>query len=113
MSAGLRRVLNAYVAYYSKARTHLSLDKDAPISRGVEPPTNGNIAPPLPLSSNGLGGPGRPQMPRIGFSVGTPLGTNARPYGHQIPTNGHRVMAPRFWRGCITNTAWSDWRREP
>jgi transposase InsO family protein len=40
---GLRRVLNAYVAYYSSARTHLSLNKDAPISRGVEPPTNGNI----------------------------------------------------------------------
>jgi putative transposase len=40
---GLRRVLNAYVAYYSRARTHLSLNKDAPISRGVEPPTNGNI----------------------------------------------------------------------
>src|SRR5262245_37416367 len=30
---GLRRVLHAYVAYYLKSRTHLSLDKDSPISR--------------------------------------------------------------------------------
>lgn len=40
---GLRCVLHAYVEYYSRARTHLSLNKDAPISRAVEPPTNGNI----------------------------------------------------------------------
>src|SRR5688572_16491508 len=30
---GLRRVLHAYVEYYLRSRTHLSLDKDAPISR--------------------------------------------------------------------------------
>jgi len=29
---GLRRLLNAYVTYYSRVRTHLSLNKDAPIS---------------------------------------------------------------------------------
>ncbi len=40
---GLRRLLNAYVTYYSRVRTHLSLNKDAPISRAVAPPTNGNI----------------------------------------------------------------------
>jgi transposase InsO family protein len=32
---GLRRVLHAYVDYYLKSRTHLSLDKDAPVSRPV------------------------------------------------------------------------------
>jgi transposase InsO family protein len=40
---GLRRVLRAYVEYYLKSRTHLSLDKDAPMSRPVATPTNGEI----------------------------------------------------------------------
>jgi hypothetical protein len=30
---GLRRILNAYVAYYQRSRTHLSLDKDSPVPR--------------------------------------------------------------------------------
>jgi len=34
----LRRILAAYFAYYLRARTHLSLDKDAPDSRPIEPP---------------------------------------------------------------------------
>jgi len=38
---GLRRVLTAYVAYYSSSRTHLSLNKDAPIPRHVASPTDG------------------------------------------------------------------------
>jgi transposase InsO family protein len=40
---GLRRVLNAYVTYYLRSRTHVSLDKDAPISRPVAPPADGDI----------------------------------------------------------------------
>jgi putative transposase len=40
---GRRRVLHAYVEYYLKARTHLSLDKDAPISRPVASPADGDI----------------------------------------------------------------------
>jgi transposase InsO family protein len=40
---GLRRVLHAYVEYYLQSRTHLSLDKDAPISRRVASPDDGNI----------------------------------------------------------------------
>jgi transposase InsO family protein len=40
---GLRRVLTAYVEYYLKARTHLSLNKDSPVSRPVAPPTGGTI----------------------------------------------------------------------
>ena len=40
---GLRRVLLAYVESYLKSRTHLSLDKDAPMSRPVATPTNGAI----------------------------------------------------------------------
>jgi len=34
--AHLQRILNAYVRYYNCARTHLSLKKDAPLSRSIE-----------------------------------------------------------------------------
>lgn len=40
---GLRRVLNAYVEYYLKCRTHLSLDKDAPVSRPIASLGDGEI----------------------------------------------------------------------
>jgi putative transposase len=40
---GLRRVLHAYIAYYLKSRTHLSLDKDAPISRRAASRDDGEI----------------------------------------------------------------------
>ena len=40
---GLRCVLHAYVEYYLRSRTHLSLDKDAPISRPVASSTDGGI----------------------------------------------------------------------
>ena len=33
----LRRILTSYFAYYHRSRTHLSLDKDAPESRPVQP----------------------------------------------------------------------------
>jgi putative transposase len=41
----LRRILTAYFAYYHGARTHLSLDKDAPGGRPIEPPERGVILP--------------------------------------------------------------------
>jgi putative transposase len=40
---GLRRVLNAYMEYYLRSRTHLALDKDAPVSRLVARPSHGGI----------------------------------------------------------------------
>jgi len=40
---GLRRVLAAYVEYYAKSRTHLTLNKDAPVSRPVATPSDGEI----------------------------------------------------------------------
>ena len=40
---GLRRVLQAYLEYYLKSRTHLSLGKDAPVSRPIAPPGDGAI----------------------------------------------------------------------
>jgi len=39
----LRRILIRYFAYYHRARTHLSLDKDAPDVRPVELPDGGRI----------------------------------------------------------------------
>ena len=39
----LRRILRAYVNYYHDSRTHLSLNKDPPDPRPVEPPEIGNI----------------------------------------------------------------------
>jgi len=34
--AHLRQILSAYAAYYNQARTHLALQKDAPVNRGVQ-----------------------------------------------------------------------------
>src|SRR5450631_4922427 len=34
--AHLRRILSAYAAYYNQARTHLALEKDAPLHRAVQ-----------------------------------------------------------------------------
>jgi hypothetical protein len=34
--AHLRRILSAYAAYYNQARTHLALQKDAPLHRAVQ-----------------------------------------------------------------------------
>ena len=42
-ASGLRRVLNAYVTYYERSRTHLSLDKDAPIPRPITPHSEGGV----------------------------------------------------------------------
>jgi putative transposase len=41
----LRRVLTGYFAYYHRTRTHLSLTKDAPDLRPVEPPELGKVVP--------------------------------------------------------------------
>ena len=39
----LRRRLRSYLRYYHGSRTHLSLDKDAPEPRTVEPPERGHV----------------------------------------------------------------------
>lgn len=41
--SGLRRILKSYFDYYEHSRTHLSLGKDAPISRPVQPVGSGRI----------------------------------------------------------------------
>ena len=42
-SRSLRRTLQRYFAYYESCRTHLSLAKDAPLSRPVQPPALGKV----------------------------------------------------------------------
>ncbi len=39
----LRRVLISYVDYYHRSRTHLSLDKDCPDARPIQPPNRGKV----------------------------------------------------------------------
>ena len=38
---GLRRILKSYFEYYERTRTHLSLGKDSPIGRPIQPVTVG------------------------------------------------------------------------
>jgi putative transposase len=41
--ASLRRTLRSYLLYYQSSRTHLSLAKDAPEKRAVQPPQLGPV----------------------------------------------------------------------
>jgi len=41
--AGARRVLKSYFDYYNNSRTHLALNKDAPIPRKIQPPELGRV----------------------------------------------------------------------
>jgi transposase InsO family protein len=41
--SGLRRILREYFKYYERCRTHLSLEKDAPAGRPIEPPALGRV----------------------------------------------------------------------
>jgi putative transposase len=40
---GLRRILKSYFDYYERSRTHLSLGKDAPLERDIQPHWTGPI----------------------------------------------------------------------
>jgi putative transposase len=42
-AGGLRRVLKDYVEYYTVSRTHLALEKDAPLPRSIAPPATGRV----------------------------------------------------------------------
>jgi hypothetical protein len=41
--AHLRQILKSCFAYYHEARTHLSLERNAPIPRKVQPPSQGRV----------------------------------------------------------------------
>lgn len=47
-----------YCSYYEKARTHLALDKDAPIPRPIMPPADGAIV-------------AIPEVGGLAFTIGT------------------------------------------
>ena len=39
----LRRILRSYFAYYHESRTHLSLNRNSPVERQIEPPHRGRV----------------------------------------------------------------------
>ena len=39
----LRRILKSYLGYYHRTRSHLSLVKDAPICRAIQPAERGEV----------------------------------------------------------------------
>jgi putative transposase len=39
----LLRLVREYVAYYNEDRPHMSLDRDAPVARAVQPPSGGTV----------------------------------------------------------------------
>ena len=39
----LRRILDSYFGYYHQSRTHLSLEKDSPVPRPIQPPEMGPV----------------------------------------------------------------------
>jgi transposase InsO family protein len=39
----LLRLVRKYVAYYNEDRPHMSLDRDAPVARAVQPPSGGRV----------------------------------------------------------------------
>jgi putative transposase len=41
--SSLRRILNSYFDYYHRSRTHLSLGKDSPHPRAIQPPAMGSV----------------------------------------------------------------------
>lgn len=41
--SSLRRILNSYLDYYHRSRTHLSLGKDSPERRSIQPPEMGSV----------------------------------------------------------------------
>jgi transposase InsO family protein len=40
----LRRILSSYCDYYHEARPHLSLERNSPVPRSVQPPAKGKVA---------------------------------------------------------------------
>ena len=43
LSRALGHLVRQYVRYYNEDRPHMWLDGDAPVSRAVEPPSNGSV----------------------------------------------------------------------
>ena len=41
--AGLKRLMTLYCSYYEQSRSHVSLNKDAPIPRRIAVPSEGHV----------------------------------------------------------------------
>jgi putative transposase len=41
--SSLRGIINSYLDYYHRSRTHLSLGKDSPKPRSIQPPEMGSV----------------------------------------------------------------------
>jgi Integrase core domain len=83
----LRRILTRYFAYYHRARTHLSLDKDAPDVRPIERPEVGCM-----VQNPEVGGLASSLRPASGVahnSLGRLGGRRCR-VGAGIPLDGRR-----------------------
>ncbi|MCB1697723.1 MAG: hypothetical protein KDI34_15960 [Halioglobus sp.] len=61
----LRGQLKSYSTYYHEASTHLSLDKQSPVPRSIEPPDQGNV-----VAIPHVGGPITSTGAQLDFSFG-------------------------------------------
>src|SRR5207244_11130146 len=97
----LRRILARYFEYYHRARTHLSLDKDAPDARAVELSDAGRI-----VEIPEVGGlhhryvrraawfrTGGPHYPRTRFTGPVLPSAPRPPRESRVPVQGHRSEA--------------------
>jgi hypothetical protein len=76
----LYRVLSSYVEYYHRSRTHLSLRKDCPDPRPIEPPARGRRAPSGRCPASSL--PATRRLTWLVICICSPL---ARRYGSLRP----------------------------
>jgi transposase InsO family protein len=76
----LRRVLKSYLEYYNRTRTHLSLEKDCPNTRSVQPPERGKV---IAL--------------RCHKSAACTTATNASPPNQSATSPRHRLV---YWNRC-------------
>src|SRR2546430_8190767 len=88
----LRRTLARYFAYYHRARTHLSLDKDAPHGRPIERPELGRVIP-----SRSAGRRGRPH--ERGRETGRTSRRPVKPLIFSLTGDGYGCLRPNMLQG--------------
>ena len=89
---GLCRILRSYFEYYERSRTHLGLNKDAPIPRAVQPPamkSDRNATGRRPIVTSG--GPLRVDATRCAAKQRALLRNLQRKASIPIPVTGSRV----------------------
>ena len=89
--AHLRRVLSCYFRYYHESRTHLSLNKDCPDPRRIQPPSASKIGAfpevgGLHYRSNVT----RPEPPQ---SICRGCGSGIRPFSTRFSRSAHRTSS--------------------